>query len=39
MRNFYFNKGSALQTKGTQTGLEFSKDEFEKLPNLDESHP
>lgn len=31
-----FNNGRALQTKGTQTGLEFSKDEFEKLPNLDE---
>lgn len=31
-----FNKGSALQTKGTHTGLEFSKDEFEKLPDLDE---
>lgn len=31
-----FNKDSALQTKGSKTGLEFSKDEFEKLPNLDE---
>ena len=31
-----FNKDSALQTKGSKTGLEFSKDDFEKLPNLDE---
>lgn len=31
-----FNKDSALKTKDTKTGLEFSKDEFEKLPNLDE---
>lgn len=31
-----FNKDSALKTKDTKTRFEFSKDEFEKLPNLDE---
>ena len=31
-----FNKDSALKTKDTKTGLEFSKDKFEKLPDLDE---
>lgn len=31
-----FNKDSTLKTKDTKTRFEFSKDEFEKLPNLDE---